>query len=247
MKTKLIFSFAFLTMTFFSCQKQEVINTKNKFQGLDGVTTSKSKELPTIKFESIKDIDGNVYKVVMIGTQKWMASNLNTSRYRNGDPIPEVKDPAQWSQLTTGAWCYYNNDPANGPIYGKLYNWYAVNDPRGLAPSCWHVPTNNEWSILSNHLGGDAVSGGPMKEQGLLHWASPNEGATNSSGFTALAGGYRFWDASFYAMWTNSLWWSSTAASPDAAFTCYITSGTHNLDRTTDVYKTGYNVRCVKN
>jgi uncharacterized protein (TIGR02145 family) len=101
-----------------------------------------------------------------------MQSNLNVSHYRNGDVIPQVTDPTAWSSLTTGAWCYYNNDTANGTVYGKLYNWYAVNDPRGLSPQGWHVPTDAEWTNLTSCLGGESLAGGKMKATTL--WDSPN-------------------------------------------------------------------------
>ncbi|NQW78846.1 MAG: fibrobacter succinogenes major paralogous domain-containing protein, partial [Chitinophagaceae bacterium] len=99
------------------------------------------------------------YSSILIGTQNWMDKNLNVSTYQNGDIIQYVSDPAAWAALTTGAWCYYNNDPANNAIYGKLYNWYAVNDLRGLAPKGWHIPTDAEWTTLSTTLGGDAIAG----------------------------------------------------------------------------------------
>jgi uncharacterized protein (TIGR02145 family) len=128
---------------------------------------------------------------VTIGTQTWTGCNLDVTTFRNGDPIPEVTDPSAWIGLTTPAWCYYNNNSANGTTYGKLYNWYAVSDPRGLAPVGYHIPSSTEWSILINYLGGDVVAGGELKETGFCHWESPNTGATDSSGFTALPGGQR--------------------------------------------------------
>ena len=131
-------------------------------------------------------IGPNAFGVTSIGTQIWMTRNLTVSQYRNGDIIPEVTDPAAWAALTTGAWCYYNNDPANGPIYGKLYNWYAVNDSRGLAPNGYHIPTTTEWTTLTNTLGGLSLAGGDLKEAGITHWSDPNTGATNNSGFTGL-------------------------------------------------------------
>ena len=112
------------------------------------------------------------------------------SHYRNGDSIPEVTDPNIFDTLTTGAWCNYNNDPANEAIYGKLYNWYSVNDPRGLAPQGWHVPADSEWTILTTFLGGSAIAGSALKDTSSL-WGSPNTGSTNSSGFSGLPGGYR--------------------------------------------------------
>jgi uncharacterized protein (TIGR02145 family) len=116
----------------------------------------------------------------------------------------------QWANLTTGAWCYYNNDPANGAIYGKIYNAYAVNDPRGLAPQGWHVPTNPEYGILSSFLGGFTVAGGKMKQVGTTNWLAPNTGATNSSGFTGLPGGYRSALGNFFDIGNNINFWTST-------------------------------------
>ena len=127
-----------------------------------------------------------------------MDKNLDVDRYRNGDPIPKVTDPTAWVALTTGAYCYYNNDSATyAATYGKLYNWYAVNDPRGLAPAGWHIPSDAEWATIETCLGGASVAGGEMKETGTIHWQSPNTGATNSSGFTGLPGGYRNYDVVF--------------------------------------------------
>jgi uncharacterized protein (TIGR02145 family) len=147
---------------------------------------------------------------VTIGTQVWMNRNLDVDHYRNGDPIPEVQDSAIWNHLTTGAWCYYNNDPAIGAIYGKLYNWYAVNDPRGLAPTGWHVPTDAEWTTLTTYLVGENVAGGKLKESGTSHWTSPNTGATNETGFSSLPGGYRNYFGAFTTFGIYGYWWSST-------------------------------------
>jgi len=152
------------------------------------------------------------YPFITIGTQIWSTKNLDVSTYRNGDPIPQVTDPIQWLNLTTGAWCYYNNDPANGAIYGKLYNGYAVTDSRGLAPQGgWHIPTLTEWNTLSTYLGGDAIAGGKMKETGTTHWNSPNTGATNSSGFTGLPGGINLntEGGEFDEINIGGYWWTS--------------------------------------
>lgn len=124
---------------------------------------------------------------VVIGTQRWTSKNLSTSTYANGDIIQEVQDQNQWMSLTTGAWCYYNNDPTTEGIYGKMYNWFAVTDPRGIAPIGWRVPNNSDWTILLNF----AVPNGILKEVGTQHWFSPNEGATDQYGFTAVPGGSR--------------------------------------------------------
>lgn len=124
---------------------------------------------------------------VTIGTQTWMSHNLSVTTYRNGDPIPQVT-MAQLATTNTGAWCYYNNDPANGPIYGKLYNWYAVNDPRGLAPLHWHVASAAEWDVLTNFLGGPNIACGKLKKRGAI-WLSPNLIANPDSYFNAVPGG----------------------------------------------------------
>jgi uncharacterized protein (TIGR02145 family) len=155
---------------------------------------------------------------VTIGTQVWQSTNLDVATYRDGTPIPQVTDPTALANLTTGAWCYYNNDPANGTIYGKLYNWYAVagihdNDPNTpnkiLAPQGWHIPTDAEWTTLTTFLGGQSVAGGKMKEIGTSHWRSPNTGATNSSGFTGLPAG--LWNSNgFIFIGIFSVWWSSS-------------------------------------
>jgi uncharacterized protein (TIGR02145 family) len=185
---------------------------------------------------------------VTICNQVWMTKNLDVSTYRNGDAIPQVTDPTQWYNLTTGAWCYYNNDAANGPIYGKLYNWYAVNDVRGLAPTGYHVPSDTEWTTLENCLGGDSVAGGKMKEAGLMHWISPNMGATNISGFTGLPGGYRNENGWFYNIGNSVSFWSSTHVSWNSptAFEYSLYALGPELTREYWWLKQGYYVRCVK-
>lgn len=162
-----------------------------------------------------KDIDGNVLKTVKICDQIWMSENLTVSHYRNGDPIPEVKDKYEWKNLKTGAWCYYNNDPTLGAIYGKLYNWAAVIDPRGLAPEGWHIATNAEWIELENCMGGEIYAGGKLKSIGTIEngdglWLSPNKGATNESGFSGLPGGCRIPDGLFWGIGYGGYWWTPT-------------------------------------
>jgi len=165
--------------------------TTNEWVNAENVRTGTTDKGATGIMESV----GGNFKIVppietvTIGTQKWTKRNLEVTTYRNGDPIPEITDPIEWAASTTGAWCYYDNDPANGAIYGKLYNWYAVNDPRGLAPVGYHIPTITEWDTLQNYLGGNLVAGFALKETGTTHWSPPNAGTTNNSGFTALPGG----------------------------------------------------------
>ena len=148
---------------------------------------------------------------VTIGTQVWTGCNLNVDTYANGDPIPQVTDPTVWASLTTGAWCYNNNDPGNELAYGKLYNLAAVLDPRGLAPTGYHVPSATEWATLATFLGGLAAAGGEMKEVGTCHWDSPNNFATNSSGWTGLGGNHRAFDGTFYPTNDFGLWWTTTS------------------------------------
>lgn len=201
-------------------------------------------------------IDENCIPSVTVCNQTWMLKNLDVSTYRNGDPIPEVKDPTAWANLTTGAWCYYNNDPANGAVYGKLYNWYAVNDPRGLAPVGWHVPSYSEMNKLVICLDPSAdttgrqelsyTAGGTIKETGNSHWLSPNVGATNSSGITALPGGMRRF-SSFMRLGTFGIWWTTIEGYPN--YTSYYFYLWNNNSEFAISYTTqgeGFSVRCIK-
>jgi uncharacterized protein (TIGR02145 family) len=196
-------------------------------------------------------IDEGCIASVTICNKTWMLKNLDVSTYSNGDPIPQVTDPAAWYTTTTGAWCYYNNDPANGAVYGKLYNWYAVNDPRGLAPVGWHVPSEAEWTELINCQGGFAIAGGKLKEAGLTHWDSPNTDATNSSGFTALAGGNL---SSIGVSWVNkgllAGFWTSTLFpfSTNSSNFHFIYYNTATVSPSTfgALHSDGLSVRCVK-
>ncbi len=181
---------------------------------------------------------------VTIGSQVWSCKNLDVTTYRNGDPIPQVTDADQWFNLTTGAWCYYNNDPANGTLYGKLYNWFAVNDPRGLAPQGWHVPTDAEFTTLTNSLGGVSVAGGKMKSTSTL-WLSPNTGATNSSGWSGLPGGYRNMSGLFNGIGNYGSWWSSTEFGPNV-LNLGLGWSYGSVDRSAS-YKVGaLSVRCLR-
>lgn len=196
----------------------------------------------------VTDIDGNIYSTIIICNKKWTQTNLNVSHYRNGDVIPQVTNPIQWANLTTGAWCYYNNDSSNGAVYGKLYNWYAVNDSRGLAPDGWHIPTDSEWISLTSCIGGVGF-GGKLKETGNAHWISPNTEATNSSGFTALPAGQRsFYDGTFSFLQSGTAWWSSTeAGNSSITWTRGLVNFWGTVSRN-DMYKGfGISVRCVKN
>ena len=189
------------------------------------------------------------YQVVYIGCTPWMTTNLNVSTYRNGDPIPEVSYPGSagaWAALTTGAYCHYNNDPDNDTIYGKLYNWYAVNDPRGLAPDGWHVATDFEWTTLINTLGGSASAGGPMKALGTEYWNDPNLGATNLCNFTALPGGQRNGAGSFSNVGNFGYWWTSTRGETEIAWSRDMNYSDMEVNAEGADWNFGYSVRCVK-
>ena len=154
--------------------------------------------------------DGYTYSSIVLGNgQEWMAENLRSISYANGDPIPNVTDLTQWINLTTGAWSHYNNDSQYENPYGKLYNWYTVADPRNVCPTGWHVPTDAEWTLLSNYLGGDPVAGGKMKSTGTQYWLSPNTGANNESGFSGIPGGLRN-PGGFGGINSYGVYWTST-------------------------------------
>ncbi len=193
------------------------------------------------------DQQGNVYKTIVIGTQEWMAENLKSTIYRNGDPIANITNATQWTGLTTGAWCHYNNSSSNECPYGKLYNWYAVVDPRNVCPTGWHVPTDAEWITLANFLGGEAVAGGKMKSTGTQYWLSPNTSATNESGFSGLPGGGRYNDSgNFYTVGTNGSWWSSTESSTTNAWYRYLGYTNGTAYRSTNSKQSGFSVRCLR-
>ena len=205
--------------------------------------------------ETVTDYDGNVYSTISIGTQVWMKENLKTTRYNDGASIPNVTGTSAWFALSTPAYCWYDNNAAKyKATYGALYNWYAVKTGK-LSPVGWHVPSDDEWTILVNYLGGDAVAGGKLKETGTTHWQSPNVGADNSSGFSAFGGGWRdcgnngsfdgisiINDAGGYGMW-----WSSTEK--DSSNSWYRSLGSYITSIAHANYKMiqGISVRCLKN
>jgi uncharacterized protein (TIGR02145 family) len=184
---------------------------------------------------------------VVIGGQTWTLKNLDVDTYADGTAIPQVTDPIEWAALTTGAWCYYNNDPATGAIYGKLYNWHAISDPRGLAPTGYHVPTETEWDTLTTYLGGMAIAGGKIKETGIVHWNTPNTAATNESLFTALPGGAKLVDAGFFGIGNLGFWWTSSESTiTDAKFrrAFYNTAA---VDKANVSKVFGFSIRLIKN
>jgi len=211
---------------------------------------------------TVTDIDGNTYNVVTIGNQCWMKENLKVSKYRNGDAIPTNLTNTQWETTTSGAYAVHDNDPANNAIYGKLYNWYAAADSRGLCPTGWHVPADSEWNIVVKALDPQAdtsinsnlqsaIAGGLMKTTGTLQagtglWEDPNTSATNSSGFTGLPGADRYDNGSFYPIGYVGLWWSSTQFSADSAWYRDLYYGNAIVGRNPYNKGTGFSVRCVR-
>jgi uncharacterized protein (TIGR02145 family) len=187
------------------------------------------------------------YPSVSICCQKWMTKNLDVSTYRNGDAIPKVTSAAVWNVLNTGAYCYYNNDSATyAAVYGKLYNWYAINDPRGLVPEGWHTATDFEWTTLAECLGGETNAAGPMKELGTTHWIAPNTGATNYTNFNALPGGYRDINGAFSSIGGLGTWWSSTADNASEAWYEAILNNATLLQRSSADKRFGLSVRVIK-
>jgi uncharacterized protein (TIGR02145 family) len=198
---------------------------------------------------TVTDIDGNVYHTITIGNQVWMLENLKTTRYLNGDSIPNITNNYNWTALSTGALCDYNNSADNSSKYGHLYNWFAVNDSRKIAPAGWHIPSDADWSILTNYLGGENIAGSKLKEAGVLNWFSPNTSATNESGFTGLPGGLRSYsDGTFRNMGSNSYFWSTTASDTLRAWDRELFYNQMNCFRSNyDSKLYGLSVRCVKN
>ncbi len=197
--------------------------------------------------ETVKDIDGNEYSIVTIGTQKWFGENLKTTRLNDSTAIPLVTDASVWSYSTTPGYCFYNNDYTNFNTYGAMYNWYAVNSGK-LAPYGWHVASDAEWTTLTNYLGGNNNAGGKIKEAGTSHWLAPNTGATNESGFTALPGGGRGnGNGSFFQIKDGGFWWTSTPQTDYYTYFRSLSYSSTSVGRSGSGKENGLYVRCIKN
>jgi uncharacterized protein (TIGR02145 family) len=196
---------------------------------------------------TVTDIDANVYNTLTIGTQTWLKENLKTTKYKDGTAIQLVTVDQAWSILKTGAYCWYDNYEAGYKnLYGALYNWYAVNTGK-LCPAGWHVPTDAEWTTLISYLGGVNTAGDKLKEPGTSHWLPPNTGANNSSGFTALPGGYRYEAGAFEYMGNYGYWWSSTEAATGYAWHWSLNYVNTNVGRISNyTTQNGLSVRCLK-
>ncbi len=196
---------------------------------------------------TVTDVDGNVYKTIKIGTQTWMAENLKTTKYRDKSPITDGTVTTTWVNNTDGAYCNYFGDAANGENYGHLYNWYAVVNTKNLAPEGWHVPSEAEFETLIAYVKNGTLTqteiSNALRETGITHWESPNTGATNSTGFTALASGYRNVDGTYFYLKVEEDFWSSGTDSTYGVL-AYFDSNTSSMDSAPKRY--GLSIRCVK-
>jgi uncharacterized protein (TIGR02145 family) len=229
-----------------------------KFTGISGIYSTIVTDVPTatetitFNFIACTDGDGNNYPVVEIGTQVWMAENLKTTTYNDGTTsIPNVTDNDAWGALTTPGYCWYNNDAAtHEATYGALYNWYIIAAPskggENVCPTGWHVPTDDEWTTLTTYLGGESVAGGELKETGTTHWTTPNTAATDETGFTALPGGYRYFDGTYGGIGGDGNWWSSTESAPTYAFVRSMYYVNSVVDRYGNSKPYGFSVRCLQ-
>jgi uncharacterized protein (TIGR02145 family) len=204
----------------------------------------------------VTDIDGNNYPTVIIGDQEWMSENLRVIRYNNGDSIPNVTLDWEWNALTSGAYCWYNNDNQYDLEYGKLYNWYTVDDSRNVCPTGWRVPSDSDWSTFINSLDNSSdstvngiestVAGGMLKETGLTYWDTPNTGATNSSGFSARSAGSRGSSAFDPTFGTHALWWSGNEGQSWEGISRWAIFDSANSGRGFNTKESGFSVRCMK-
>lgn len=190
---------------------------------------------------SVTDVDGNSYDTVRIGTQTWMVQNLKTTKYNDGTTIPAAAASADWPNVITPSYCWYDNDVSNKNAYGALYNWYAVNTGK-LAPAGWHVPSMAEFEVLRNYLGGLTIGEPKMMEAGTSHWVGNSTLVTNSSGFTALPGGYRW--STYTGKGSMACWWTSMTNGSSSAW--YKSLSGYMLSSNSAVKAYGMSVRCVK-
>jgi uncharacterized protein (TIGR02145 family) len=200
---------------------------------------------PWVNYGTLTDREGNTYKTILIGTQTWMVQNLKTTKYNDGTSIPVVFDAASWISLATPGCCWQDNDPARKITYGVLYNWYAVNTGK-LCPTGWHIPSDEEWTGLTDYLGGENIAGGKLKEAGFRHWYSPNTEATNVTHFWAYPGGERNSDpdALFESLGKKGCWWTTKSIEDHA--TCHeMYYNSSKIQKLFYPKKSGLSVRCV--
>lgn len=197
-------------------------------------------------WEIVTDIDGNEYNTVKISKQIWMVNNLKTTNFNDSTPIPMITDVDEWADLFTSGFCWYDNEEASfKPSYGALYNGFAASTGK-LCPNGWHIPSNEEWIALTTYLGSETEAGDRLKESGTNFWVSPNTGATNESGFTALPGGLRYHDGQFHDFGFSGYWWTSTEYSESRAFFIFMDYQSSDVFRFDNLKKIGFSVRCIK-
>jgi uncharacterized protein (TIGR02145 family) len=194
---------------------------------------------------TVSDIGGNIYNTVLIGTQCWTKENLKVSKYNDGTTIPDQTANTNWGTLLTGALTVYTGAASYLATYGYLYNWYAAKDTREICPTGWHVPTNTEWDTLNTYLGGTTIAGGKMKSTSSL-WTSPNIGAVNTSGFSALPGGSRNTNGSFYDIRDLAFFWSATEFDGTTAWYRLLYKNDGNVSRSSTNKSSGASVRCLR-
>jgi uncharacterized protein (TIGR02145 family) len=219
--------------------------TQTKPKSTQTTKTSQTKPKTTAKTTASEPVKKKDPNIITIGAQNWAIANLNVSTFQNGDTIPEARTNEEWVKAGESgkpAWCYYNNDPANGQKYGRLYNWFAVNDPRELCPAGWTVPSDEDWAKLTYFLGGQAIAGTKMKT--TKGWSEGDNG-TNESGFGGLPGGYRVENGTFLNYITIGTWWSSTESRTNSAIDHYLTLK-GSLTQGITPKQRGESVRCLK-
>jgi uncharacterized protein (TIGR02145 family) len=245
MKKKLLI-IAGIVLGTISCKKETTnpINNSN--------TSSDTSVINNNYGPNIKDVDGNSYKTVKIGMQIWMAENLKTTRYNDSTKIPNVTDYSEW-QYTTSAWRYYKDKESYNELYGKLYNWFTIDQKinlnKNICPNGWHLPSIEEWKILFNQLGGDSIAGGKMKQAGIENWIKPNKEATNSSLFNAAPGGNVGTSGAFSNINAIGSWWSynSEMSEDYTAKSIVLTSNSKSVEYRDAQKQEGLSVRCLKN
>jgi len=238
------FSIVFFLLFITSCEK----SNDSPINQTNGRTSAIFN--PNLTYGTMTDQDGNEYKTIHVNGQTWMAENLRTTKYRNGDNIPKIVNNSDWASLTTGAYCNYNNTDNIDTIatYGRLYNWYTTSNSRNLAPEGWHVATNTDWELLALLLGGEDVAAFKFKENGESHWYGFGEYATNESGMTILPSGLRGpSDGNFCCMGARGSYWSSTQGDDGYAWNIpFVNSPSGDCVRVLNHMKYGYAIRCVK-
>jgi TonB family protein len=232
----------------------EVLKLKSQVEKLSISFQNSTLEFDSLKMsnDSLTSLNESLERIieqpVTIGNQVWKTKNLNVDKFRNGDPIPQARTAEEWERAGKNkqpAWSYYENNPGNGEKYGKLYNWYAVSDPRGLAPRGWHIPSDEEWATLIDHLGGEDVAGGKMKS--TLGWDENGHG-TNDVGFTGLPAGYRInnYENKFLGMGSTAAWWSSSSGGIGVAWMRQLNMNRESVGWENYNKSDGYSVRCIK-